>query len=353
MGPGVVFYGWQDAPTLESHLERLRSLVPEARALVVVDDAPSADLLEPLLREGDRLVRNRGALGCGARQQAGYRVALKLGLDPILTLPHGLPPELVERLIAALRNAPVAIGVEAGSRGLASVGLSALSWVQRRVTGLTLSGPPTGCRGVSADALAQVSWEELSPGSAFDVELPLALSERNFKIAEVPIPARGKGLRIPLATQGAQAAARAGIGRLRGRLAFPGPAAPPRGEAASVQRGRRLPLANDDDASPWVGCERAREGCGKNVEKRPQQAAGRRGEAGEKSGPVAPIPLCLQQVKLRPVLHDAAHGRNWSSRGGRVEWQLPASPKSWLPRTRASRTPLSAASNARAERSAE
>ncbi|MBL4846364.1 MAG: hypothetical protein JKY65_12625 [Planctomycetes bacterium] len=245
MKPGIVFYGWQSAPTLESHLERLRSIVPEAVALIVVDDAPSADLLEPLLRKGDRMVRNSGALGCGARQQAGYRVALELGLDPIVTLPRGLPPELVKRMIAALQTAQVAIGVEAGKRGLASVSQSALSWVQRRVTGLSLTGRPTGCRGVTASALRQVAWERLSPGSVFDFELALALAERDLIVQEVPVPARKKGLGIPLATLGAQVAVRAGIGRVRGRLAFPGPAAPPRGEARSVQRGRSLPLADE------------------------------------------------------------------------------------------------------------
>jgi len=244
MNPGVVFYGWQSAPTLESHLERLRALVPNARALVVVDDAPSADLLQPLLRKEDRLVRNRGALGCGARQQAGYRVALKLGLDPIVTLPKGLPPELAQRLLAALRTVPVAIGVEAGPRGLAAVGASALGWAQRRIAGLDLTGPPSGCRGVTAEALGLVGWAELSPGSVFDLELALAFAERGLTIQEVPVPAQ-RVVGIPLATRAAQAAAKAGFERLRGRLAFPGPAPPPRGEVPSVQRGRSLPVAKD------------------------------------------------------------------------------------------------------------
>lgn len=248
MNPGVVFYGWQSAPTLESHLERLRSLVPGARALLVVDDAPSADLLEPLLREGDRLVRNRGVLGCGARQQAGYRVALKLGLDPIVTLPKGLPPELVQRLIAALRSSPVAIGVEAGPRGLAAAGLGALGWIQRRLSGLDLTGPPSGCRAVTAEALGQVGWAELSPGSVFNLELALALGERGLSIQEVPVPIKSK-VGLPLATRSAQTAAKAGLERLRGRLAFPGPAPPPRGEAPSVQRGRSLPVAKTDPSA--------------------------------------------------------------------------------------------------------
>jgi hypothetical protein len=244
MSPGVVFYGWQSAPTLESHLERLRALVPEARALLVVDDAPSADLLQPLLRDQDHLVLNRGALGCGARQQAGYRAALELGLDPIVTLPKGLPPELAQRLLAALRSAPVAIGVEAGPRGLAAVGAGALRWAQRQIGGLDLTGPPSGCRAVTAEALGLVGWEELSPGSVFDLELALAFAERGLTIQEVPVPAK-RNIGIPLATRAAQAAAKAGFERLRGRLAFPGPAPPPRGEVPSVQRGRALPVAKN------------------------------------------------------------------------------------------------------------
>lgn len=238
---GVIFYGWQAADELEPQLERLSSLAPGARALLVVDDAPSADLLRPLLREGDQLVHNAGLMGCGERQKAGYRAGVALGLDPLITLPRGLPAEVVTRLSAALHRSPVAIGVEAGRRGLTGVGASAVGWLQRRVAGLNLTGPASGCRGVTLAALAQVSWGDLSPGRVFDVELALALSERGLAIQEVPIPAR-KQVQLTFAAKAAQAAARAGLGRAKGVLAFPGPAYPPRGSAPSVQRGSARPL---------------------------------------------------------------------------------------------------------------
>lgn len=238
---GVIFYGWQAPDELEPQLERLGALAPGARALVVVDDAPSADLLRPLLRPEDLLVRNEGVLGCGERQKAGYRAGIAQGLDPLITLPRGLPVEVVARMIAALRRAPVAVGVEAGKGGLSGVGASALGWLQRRVAGLNLTGPATGCRGLTLAALTQVSWEELSPGSVFDVELALALAERGLAIHEVPIPTR-KQVKLPFAAKAAQAAARAGLGRAKGVLAFPGPAYPPRGSAPSVQKSSARPL---------------------------------------------------------------------------------------------------------------
>lgn len=237
---GLVLIGCRDVRDLREVLGRRPPELRGATVVAVVDDAPLAHELGAA--DGAvEVVRNAGPLGSGARQKAGYRRALELGLDPI-ALVRGDGHHALEPLPALLRllergDADVVVGSRlldsgrARGEGMAVrrvVGLRLLSWAQRRLSGVDVSELHSGCRVLRAAALRRVSYEAFSDGRPFDTELILALAERDLRIAELPIPAGSGGLTLrrvaPYAARCLRLSARAWLANRRGVLAFPGPA---------------------------------------------------------------------------------------------------------------------------------
>lgn len=244
----VVLVGCSRAEDLKTTLARMTDDLDEARVLAVVDDAPLAHRLAELGLDRVEVVQNAGRLGQGARLKAGYTRALALRLDPIVSLrgDGAHDPASVGALLRLVRRgaADVAVGSRLIDRakGLGLVrrlAIDALSTVQAGLSGLEVRDPHGGLRVFSRAALAQVSFEALSDGRPFESELLLALHERGARIAELPIDGNATGAlplnrALPYAARCLTASARAGLARVRGVLAFPGPPNLPPSDAPSV-----------------------------------------------------------------------------------------------------------------------
>jgi dolichol-phosphate mannosyltransferase len=253
MRAGGIIHGTRD-------LSRLPELVAGLRGqglteiLVVVDHEVPREQEPP----GVSLVRNDGPLACGARQKAGYREALARGWDRVIVLrgDGSHAPSAAGRLLAELETADLAVGTRLlpTGGGLGSprrVALRALSWGQRRLSGVGLSDFSSGYRAIRASALQQVTFESLSSDRTFDIELLLACAERGLVLAEVEIHG-SSGLSAAAsatsALRGLSVGARSLLARTRGVLGFPGPARPPlapsvgsEAESPPRREARRLP----------------------------------------------------------------------------------------------------------------
>lgn len=201
----------------------------------------------------------RGGAAAGERQRAGLRAALARRADAIATLVTASWARVAGEIAADLRalagaleatGADGVLGVRGGGAPLLGRVLGGVSGARRG----DLLG--AGLRLWRRRALERVDLAGLSGGEAFELELVLALLERDARVTSTPCALAGRlgPLQDPLGAVGfavgaLRAGARAALARARNRLAFPGPPDLPASPAPSVgpgsgSRRRSLPVAS-------------------------------------------------------------------------------------------------------------
>ncbi len=145
--------------------------------------------------------RNEKNQGYGGNQKVGYRYAIERGLD-IVALVHGdgqYAPEALPILLEPLikGEADMVFGSRMSTRGAALkggmplykfFGNKVLTYLQNKMTGLSLSEYHSGYRLYSTAALRKVPFESFTNSWHFDTQIILALAERGLRIVERPIP---------------------------------------------------------------------------------------------------------------------------------------------------------------------
>lgn len=145
--------------------------------------------------------RNEANQGYGGNQKVGYQYAIDRGLD-IVALVHGdgqYAPEALPALLEPLvkGDADMVFGSRMSSswgalRGgmpvYKFVGNRVLTFVQNRLSGLSLSEYHSGYRLYSTHALAKVPFQSFTNNWHFDTQIILAMAERGCRIVERPIP---------------------------------------------------------------------------------------------------------------------------------------------------------------------
>jgi len=196
-----------------NHLEKTISRIPKetydlVEEIFVIDDCSKDNTYHAALglkaeRNLTKLTvhRNEKNQGYGGNQKVGYQYALDRGLD-IVALVHGdgqYAPEALGFLLDPLikDEADMVFGSRMSTPGAALkggmplykfFGNRILTSMQNKLSGLSLSEYHSGYRLYSTHALRKVPFQSFTNNWHFDTQIILALTERNMRIVELPIP---------------------------------------------------------------------------------------------------------------------------------------------------------------------
>jgi glycosyltransferase involved in cell wall biosynthesis len=196
-----------------NHLIKTLSRIPpevyeRVEEVFVVDDCSQDNTYYAALgykheRQVDKLTIHRNTInqGYGGNQKVSYKYAIDRGLD-IVALVHGdgqYAPEALPQLLEPLveGQADMVFGSRMSSRFAALqggmplykfVGNRILTYVQNRLSGLSLTEYHSGYRLYSMAALKRIPFESFTNSWYFDTQIILAMAERDMRIVERPIP---------------------------------------------------------------------------------------------------------------------------------------------------------------------
>jgi dolichol-phosphate mannosyltransferase len=197
----VVVPTYNEAESLASILDRLRTSVPEAHALVVDDGSPDgtgelADRLAALDPRVHVLHRTVKA-GLGPAYVAGFRWARENGYDVVVEMDAdgSHAPEQLPDLLAALADADLVLGsryVPGGSVADWPVHRLLLSRVgnlyTRRALRLPLSDATGGYRAARGELIDALPFDDVaSQGYCFQVDWAWRAVRAGARVTEVPI----------------------------------------------------------------------------------------------------------------------------------------------------------------------
>jgi len=145
--------------------------------------------------------RNEINQGYGGNQKVGYQYAIDRGFD-VVAMVHGdgqYAPEALPVLLEpfAEQSADMVFGSRMLERGRALkggmplykfVGNRILTYVQNKLSGLSLSEYHSGYRVYSTHALCRIPFQSFTNNWHFDTQIILAMAEREMRIVERPIP---------------------------------------------------------------------------------------------------------------------------------------------------------------------
>jgi dolichol-phosphate mannosyltransferase len=197
----VVVPTYNEAESLAAILERLRSSVPDAHALVVDDGSPdgTGDLADRLAALDPRVhvLHRTVKAGLGPAYVAGFRWAREHGYDVVVEMDAdgSHAPEQLPDLLAALADADLVLGsryVPGGSVAdwpvhrllLSRVGNVYTRWALR----LPLSDATGGYRAARGELIDALPFDDVaSQGYCFQVDWAWRAVRGGARVTEVPI----------------------------------------------------------------------------------------------------------------------------------------------------------------------
>lgn len=206
---GIFIIAYNAINHLEKTLDRIpRDLYEEVAEVFVIDDCSKDNTYYAALgyksQKGlDKLTvhRNEKNQGYGGNQKVGYQYAVDRGLD-VVALVHGdgqYAPEALPMLLEPLvkgeadmvfgsRMSTPTNALKGGMPLYKFVGNRVLTYVQNKLSGLSLSEYHSGYRLYSVAALKRIPFQSFTNTWHFDTQIILAMAERNMRIVERPIP---------------------------------------------------------------------------------------------------------------------------------------------------------------------
>lgn len=171
--------------------------------VILVDDHSSDDTVALARELGLSVVWHPHNVGYGGNQKTCYLEALQRGADVVVMLhPDGqYEPELIPHLVDPILcgQADLVLGSRFAEPGMARasgmpvykvVANRALTAVENRVMGTSLSELHTGYRAYSRQLLLDVPWLRNSLDFSFDSEMLMQAAHFGYRIAEVPARTR-------------------------------------------------------------------------------------------------------------------------------------------------------------------
>jgi len=196
----VVMPAYNAGRTLRLTYEELPK---DSVSLVILVDDGSTDATLEIARELNLeiFVHNRN-YGYGANQKTCYTEALRAGADIVVMVhpDYQYDPTLLPQIIEPITKdaADLVLGsrlmtgsaVRQGMPWWKFLGNRALSWLENRVLGLSLSEFHTGYRAFRREVLETVNFQMNSDGFVFDQEIIAQVVAARYRIAEVAVPVR-------------------------------------------------------------------------------------------------------------------------------------------------------------------
>jgi glycosyltransferase involved in cell wall biosynthesis len=201
----IVLPCFDEAERLPGTLAAYLAHFPPSRAeveLIVVDDGSSdgTSAIADQIAAADprvRVVRTPHNHGKGYAVRVGVQAAQ--GELVVFTDADGsYGPEQLERVVAALDRAPVAIGARLGSQAgtgsplLRRLASPAFNWVMRLLLGLPFHDTQCGLKGFRRDAAEALFQRARVDGFAFDAEALLVAKRLGLEVVEVPVTAEDR-----------------------------------------------------------------------------------------------------------------------------------------------------------------
>jgi dolichol-phosphate mannosyltransferase len=197
----IIIPTYNEAENLPPLATQLLELGNYVHLIVVDDNSPDGTgrIADELARANARvMVRHRlGKLGLGTAYVEGFRTALGLGFDRIMTMDADFShhPRYVPNVIALTRDADLGIGsryVRGGGTLNWGVERQVLSWtantVARAALGLTAHDCTAGFRCYRREVLETIDLDAIkSNGYSFLIEMLYRVTQRGFRVAETPI----------------------------------------------------------------------------------------------------------------------------------------------------------------------
>ncbi|MGB9690644.1 MAG: polyprenol monophosphomannose synthase [Candidatus Sumerlaeaceae bacterium] len=197
----IVLATYNEAANLKSLIPRLREILPQGTIIVVDDNSPDGtpELLREFAQHDSHVlpVVRPGKLGYGSAVLTGFKKALELGADCVVTLDADFShdPAAISDLLQALAHADIALG----SRYYQ--GVRVLNWhvsrlllslfanrYVRTILGMPVADATSGYRAYRRAAIEAILASRIeSQGYSFLVEILYRAFCKGMRIVEVPI----------------------------------------------------------------------------------------------------------------------------------------------------------------------
>lgn len=202
MRVSVIVPTYNEADNLPRLLELLLELPTSVSVIVVDDSSPDgtgalADRAASSHAGRVVPIHRPGKLGLGTAYLAGFRRALELGADSVVTMDADFShhPRYIPAMIDRLATADLVIGSRyvrgggtvrsPGSRKLLSRGANALAWAS---LGLHAHDATAGFRLYRREVLESIPLDRIvSSGYSFLIEMLFVIEREGWRVAEVPI----------------------------------------------------------------------------------------------------------------------------------------------------------------------
>ncbi len=198
----VIIPTYNEADNIESLLEQLLALPVNVGVIVVDDNSPdgTGDLVEKWARQHPERVHGihrPGKLGFGTAHIAGFKKAMELGVEHILTMDADFShhPRYIPAMLDLAGQADVVIG----SRYIEGGGAKNCTWKRvmlskwansyaRLMLGLEAHDATAGFRLYHRAVLASIPLDSIfSSGYSFLIEMLFMCQQRGWRVGETPI----------------------------------------------------------------------------------------------------------------------------------------------------------------------
>jgi len=197
----VIVPTYNEKENLRPLVEQLLALPIEIQIIVVDDNSPDGTgaIADELAANNShvRVIHRPGKLGLGTAYIAGFKAALSMGADRILTMDADFShnPRYVPHLVTKSREADLVIGsryVRGGDTRYCTLPRKALSWganaFAKTVLWLQAMDCTAGFRCYRREVLESIDLDTIfSNGYSFLIEMLYRVQRRGWRVAEVPI----------------------------------------------------------------------------------------------------------------------------------------------------------------------
>ncbi|MDY7039393.1 MAG: polyprenol monophosphomannose synthase [Chloroflexota bacterium] len=201
MSSVVIVPTYNEKENIRSLVEQLLALPIELQVIVVDDNSPDGTgaIADELAASNSyvQVIHRSGKLGLGTAYIAGFKAALSMGADHVLTMDADFShhPRYVPDLVARSRDADLVIGsryVRGGGTVHCTLPRKVLSWganaFAKTVLWLQAMDCTAGFRCYRREVLEGIGLDTIfSDGYSFLIEMLYRVQRQGWRIAEVPI----------------------------------------------------------------------------------------------------------------------------------------------------------------------